>query len=86
MEAAGPTMTTEDLTAGFHTRRRLQERDWKVMSDIGACVVTNANLLNEVITKVNTFEVSMSLTGENLDRVAGDTRFGLTKMGQSACR
>ena len=69
MDAAGPTMSTEDLTAGFHNLRKLQERDYKVLSDIGECVVTNANLLNQVIGKVNTFEVAMTLTGQNLDRV-----------------
>ena len=73
-------MTIEDLSAGFYNLVKLQERDYKAISDIGQCVLTNADLLNATVTKVNTYEVATVLAGQGMDQLKADLRFGLTKM------
>ena len=83
MDGVGPTMSMEDLSAGFYNLVKLQERDFKAINDIGQCVLTNADLLNTTITKVNTYEVVTVLAGQGLDQTKADLRFGLTKRGRA---
>ena len=80
MDGTGPIMTLEDLSAGFYNLVKLQERDYKVISDIGQCVLGNADLLNATIVKVNTYEVATVLSGQNLDTVKSDLVLGLGKL------
>ena len=54
-------MTNEDLSAGFTNLQRLQSRDEGFRTSVSQAVHWNADLLNKLVTRVNTLEASSKL-------------------------
>ena len=66
-------MTNEDLSAGFTNLQRLQVSDQAFQTSMSQAVHWNADLLNKLVTRVNTLEASSQLvtseTKQALDAV-----------------
>ena len=66
-------MTNEDLSAGFTNLQRLQVRDESFQTSMSQAVHWNTDLLNKLVTRVNTLEASSQLvtaeTKQALDAV-----------------
>ena len=54
-------MTNEDLSAGFTNLQRLQVRDESFQTSMSQSVHWNADLLNKLVTRVNTMEAASKL-------------------------
>ena len=54
-------MTNEDLSAGLTNLQRLQVRDEGFQTSVSQAVHWNADLLNKLVTRVNTLEASAAL-------------------------
>ena len=54
-------MSNEDLSAGFMNLQRLQARDEGFQTSVSQAVHWNADLLNKLVTRVNTLEASAAL-------------------------
>ena len=56
-------LSMDELTTGFHGLSQLQVRDEGFASEIGKVTTWNAQLLNDLIVRVNAIEASTSLIG-----------------------
>ena len=59
------TISAEDLSAGFLNLQRLQARDETFQSLVAGAVQYTADLLNLIVTRVNTLEAAVTLASTN---------------------
>ena len=59
------TMSAEDLSAGFLNLQLLQAHDETFQSNVASAVQYNADLLNLIVTRVNTLEATVTLASAN---------------------
>ena len=59
-------MSVEDLTAGFYTLNENNEKEAKLLQSTAKAVHYNADLLNALVSRVNSAEAAMHLHNESL--------------------
>ena len=72
-------MSIEDLSAGFVNLEKVVTRDEAFAADTAAAVQYNADLLNMLVTRVNSLEAATVLSGEGFQKVSDFATEGLQK-------
>ena len=73
-------MSGEDLAAGLNTLYMNQQRDQKWSNSIAESVHYNAQMLDGVITRLNSIEAAAQLLGTNVENIDGK----VNKLGENA--
>ena len=70
-------MSLEDLCAGFVNLERVLTRDEAFAADTAAAVQYNADLLNMLVTRVNSLEAATTLASDGFQKVSDFATEGL---------
>ena len=63
-------MSIEDLSAGFVNLEKVVTRDEAFAADTAAAIQYNADLLNMLVTRVNSLEAATVLSSEGFQKVS----------------
>ena len=76
-------MSQEDLSAGFYNLLQLQQRDETFTKSVAECTHYNAQLLNALVTRVNTLEASAVAQTSTTEQLTADVRKALGMLEDS---
>ena len=76
-------MSQEDLSAGFANPLSLQQRDETFTKSVAECTHYNAQLLNALVTRVNTLEASAVAQTSTTEQLTADVRKALGMLEDS---